>query len=262
MTLDWMDVSNVSFNVLLLLEREQLGWLAAAVDRRELATALKAHPVVEWYLREKNPDLAPLLDGILPLAEAGATPERVRAIERSILERCNDFVVYALDPARYDALPFLSWDDAELTGLVEFGGKTVIDVGSGTGRLALVAAREGAHAVFAVEPVANLRRYLAGKAREGGHRNLHPVDGLITSIPLPDRFADVTMGGHVFGDEPEAECDEMERVTKAGGRILLCPGGDDEDGERHRVLLERRFEWARFEEPGAGLKRKYWKTMP
>ena len=124
----------------------------------------------------------------------------------------NDLLVCAVDPASYDARPFLEWDSRELTELVDFTGKTVIDVGSGTGRLALVAA-----AVFAVEPIGNLRRFLVEKVRRQGDSNVYPADGLVTDVPFPNGFADVTMGGHVFGDDPEAEVREVLRVTKPGG---------------------------------------------
>ena len=62
MSLNWIDVTNVSFNTLLLLEREQLSWLPGWLPEPELATALKAHPAVEWYLRHKNPDLNSWVD--------------------------------------------------------------------------------------------------------------------------------------------------------------------------------------------------------
>jgi ubiquinone/menaquinone biosynthesis C-methylase UbiE len=87
------------------------------------------------------------------------------------------------------------------------------------------------------------------------------VDGLITAIPFPDHFADITMGGHVFGDFPAAELVELVRVTKTGGQIILCPGNNDTDDARHEFLLSHSFSWSRFEEPRDGLKRKYWKTV-
>jgi ubiquinone/menaquinone biosynthesis C-methylase UbiE len=89
----------------------------------------------------------------------------------------------------------------------------VIDIGAGTGRLTLMVAPV-ANAVFAVEPVANLRRYLKMKAMEKGLQNVFPVDGLITEIPFSDQFADVTMGGHVFEDHLKEEYWELVRVTK------------------------------------------------
>ena len=67
------------------------------------------------------------------------------------------------------------------------------------------------------------------------------------------------MGGHVFGDQPEAEYRELLRVTRQGGMIILCPGNSDLDNDRHRFLMDRGFEWSRFEEPRDGVKRKYWR---
>ncbi|MRR31521.1 methyltransferase domain-containing protein [bacterium] len=116
-----------------------------------------------------------------------------------------------------------------------------------------------AKAVFAVEPVGNLRSYLKSRARRMGLSNIYPVDGLITDLPFPDGFADITMGGHVFGDVVEAELAELERVTRSGGIILLCPGNNDADNETHRFLAAHGFEFGRFEEPRDGWKRKYWR---
>ena len=249
-----MDVSDISFRTLLLLERAQLAWLPGWLPEPELAVALRANPEVEWYLRNKNPDIAAWVDRVM--ATPGADLP-VRDAERAILRSMMDLVVYAVDPQRYADLPFLGWDDAELTGLVDFDGQTVIDIGAGTGRLAFVAAEQGARAVFAVEPVERLRQYI----RSRGHANVHAVDGLITDLPFPADFADVVMGGHVFGDEPEAEYGEMIRVARPGGWLVLCPGGNDSDEERHRFLVAHGFDWSRFEEPGDDLKRKYWKRV-
>jgi SAM-dependent methyltransferase len=260
MPLNWIDVSNLSFNTLLLLEREQLAWLPGWLPEPELAAALKANPAIEWYLSNKNPDLKPWVDEVLKQAESNLTPKEVRAAEETILRAINDLVVYAVAPQIYDDMPFLGWDSTELTCLTDFNGKTVIDVGSGTGRLAFVAAEAGSQAVFAVEPVGNLRRFIKEKARKLGLDNIFAMDGLITDIPFPDGFADVVMGGHVFGDNPEAEYAEMARTTRKEGMVILCPGNNDKDEGWHQFLVDQGFEWSRFEEPGDGIKRKYWKT--
>lgn len=259
MPVNWIDVSSLSFNTLLLLERVQLGWFPGWVPETELAIALEANPVVEWYMRYKCPDLNDWLDKVMAKVKEdyALVPQETRQAEEAILKAINDLVVYAVDPAIYDAQPFLKWDSDELTSLVDFTGQTVIDVGAGTGRLTLLAA-EKAHAVYAVEPVANLRRYLKAKARKQGWKHVFPVDGLITDIPFADGFAQVTMGGYVFGDRPQEECREMMRVTEPGGMVILCPGNADQDNDVHHFLVSRGFQWSQFEEPEDGMKRKYW----
>ena len=255
-------VSSLSFNTLLLLERIQLSWFPGWVPETELAIALGANPVVEWYLRHKCPELKEWLDEVMAKVDEGhpSTPEETRQAEEAVLKAIEDLVVYAVDPAIYDAQPFLQWDSLELASLVDFTRKMVIDIGSGTGRLALIAA-EKAEVVYAVEPVANLQRYLKDKARKQGLKNVFAVDGLITDLPFPDGFADVTIEGHVFGDQPEEEHREMVRVTRPGGMVIHCPGNVDRDNDKHHFLVSRGFEWSRFEEPGEGVVRKYWKRV-
>jgi len=255
---EWMDVSHLPFLTLLLLERVQLSWFPGWLSEDKLAIALKANPAVEWYLRHKCPELKEWLDRILAASQTAPDPVAVRHAEIDVLASITDLLIYATDPAIYDALPFLKWDSNELLSLADFSEKTVIDVGAGTGRLAFSVA-DIAATVFAVEPVANLRLYLKQKSMKQGLRNVYPVDGLITDIPFPDQFADITMGGHVFGDDPGAECKELSRVTKQGGTIILCPGNSDQDNEIHNFLVTQGFAWSRFEEPQEGWKRKYWK---
>ena len=265
MTLGWMDTSGVSFNALLLLERVQLSWLPGwNLPRDELALALRANPAVAWYLGHKCPPIAAWVDAVIagdPRPSGSPSPAQIRTAEQAVLARLEDLLVYVLDPAIYAAQPFLVWDDCELTGLADFGGQVVIDVGSGTGRLAFAAARAGAAAVYAVEPVGNLRDFLRAQAQTLGLTRIYPVDGLITAIPFADDFAAVTMSGHVFGDEPEAELAELERVTCPGGTVILCPANNDRDNEIHAFLISRGCVWGRFEEPRDGWKRKYWKQV-
>jgi SAM-dependent methyltransferase len=259
-----MDVSGVPFNAMLLLERCQLSWFPGWLPEEPRAIALRGNPAVAWYMRHACPEIGEWLDRVEAMPVEEPSPEALREAEMAVLGSFEDLLVYALDPAAYDAQPFLGWDSAELTSIAEFEGRTVIDVGAGTGRLTLVTAEAGAAAVFAVEPVGNLRRYMETKADALGLGNVHCVDGLITRMPFPDGFADVTMGGHVFGDHPEEEHAEMVRVTKPGGQVILCPGASESEEERHAFLVEQGFEWSRFEEPRDGTKRKYWKrnTVP
>jgi hypothetical protein len=69
------------------------------------------------------------------------------------------------------------------------------------------------------------------------------------------------MGGHVFGGHPEAEYQEMKRVTKPGGMIILCPGSSLPETKAHEYLVAQGFAWSTFEEPRNGTKRKYWKMI-
>jgi len=255
-----MDVSKLSFKTLLLLERVELSWFPGWVPEEDLAQALKANPAVEWYIRHKCPEIEGWLNWILTQAPRTPGEKTTRQAEIAVLESIDDLVVYATDPSVYDAQPFLNWDSQEMTGVVDFTEKIVMDVGAGTGRLTLVAA-EKARTVFAVEPVGNLRDYLRQKAGKLGFRNVFVMDGLITSLPFPERFADITMGGHVFGDALDDEYNELVRVTRPGGMILLCPGNSDQDNPTHAFLVSRNFSWSHFEEPIEGWKRKYWKKV-
>ena len=257
MTVDWMDVSDLSFNSLFLLERVQLSWFPGWVPEKELAIALWANPEVEWYLRHKCPEIGPWLDEVSEAVKPQVS-EAVREAEEAVMRSINDLLVYVVDPETYDRQPFLGWDTRELTDLADFQDKVVVDVGSGTGRLALAVA-EAAKAVYAVEPVANLRTFVVDKARAAGWENVFAVDGLITDLPFHGGFADITMGGHVFGEVPEVEIAEVLRVTRPGGAAIACPGNNDVDDETHETFVRNGFDWARFEEPEDGPKRKYWR---
>lgn len=145
--------------------------------------------------------------------------------------------------------------------MADFKEKIVLDIGSGTGRLAFAIAAI-AITVYAVEPVASLRRFLWQKRTRHGCDNVFPVDGTLTQIPFPDNFADILMAGHVFGEDIEAEYTEMCRVVHTDGTLLLHPGTNARnDEDTHHFLLSKGFEFETFEEPGDGIKRKYWLTI-
>ena len=260
MALGWIDTTNIPFAVVSLLESEQIRWMTKYDLESSLSIALKANAEIAWIWKKKCPEAAKWIDDIMSLDSASHAPEEVRKHEKTVLDEIQDWIVYAIDPAIYDSMDFLKWDSNELLMLTDFTGKTVLDIGAGTGRLAFTVSSI-ARNVFACEPVANLRRYMRQKAKELSAGSVFVIDGLITQIPFPEGSFDVTMGGHVFGDEPRNEIAEMERVTKVNGMVILCPGNNDKDDKKHKLLVERGYEWSLFEEPTDGIKRKYWKCM-
>lgn len=255
---DWIDVEALPFETLLLLEDPHLRWLRRDWPGNELGIALRAHPGVHDFARVRLRGEGAWIDELVERApEVDAAT--LRRCEVAVMERVADWLVYVVRPEAYDALPFLRWPDEELTALVDPRGRVVLDVGSGTGRLLEPLIADAATA-FAVEPIANLRRYLKSKFAAHGDK-LFVLDGLVTEIPLPDGTADVTVAGHVYGDEPEREIAELERVTRPGGTVVFCPACNDVDDDGHRTLVEAGYAWSTFVEPGEGPKRKYWRTV-
>lgn len=260
-SLGWLDVTDIPFNALLLLEPIHVRYLAQRQPSAEMGTALKANPVVRWYLEQIYPPITAHIQACLALDRDTPTPQERRAAELGILDGMQDWLIYVLDPEQYDRLEFLGWDDDSLLSMADFKDKVVIDVGSGTGRLAFTVAPL-AKVVYAVEPVANLRRYLWAKREQLGLTNVYPVDGTITQLPFPGNFTDILMGGHVFGDDPQAEYYEMRRVVRGSGLILLHPGTSAlSEDQAHHFLVENGFQFDVFEEPRDGMKRKYWQTI-
>jgi ubiquinone/menaquinone biosynthesis C-methylase UbiE len=259
--LGWLDVTDIHINALLLLEPLHLQYIADRKPDAIMGTVLSAHPAIKWLFEQRYPPILDYINGCLSLAKPNPNPTELRQAEIQILKSMQDWLIYVLDPARYDQLDFLNWDDASLLEMADYEDKIVLDIGSGTGRLAFAVA-PFAQVVYAVEPVANLRSYLWQKRSELSIENVYPSDGKIDQIPFPDNFADIVMNGHVFGDNPSEEYREMQRVVRDGGLILLHPGTNaNAEDDTHRFLIAKGFQFGTFTEPGDGIKRKYWKTI-
>jgi SAM-dependent methyltransferase len=98
-------------------------------------------------------------------------------------------------------------------------GEHVVDVGAGTGNVALVAAGLGAR-VTAVEPATRLREVIQEAA---GGRDVTVVDGTAGAIPLADGSADVILSNFavIFAPDPRAAIAELARVAAPHSRILI-----------------------------------------
>ena len=177
-----------------------------------------------------------------------------------------DLIVYNKSPELYDGLEFHNWDFTEVTSITTLDGKVVVDVGAGTGRVALEAA-ETADKVYAIEPVQRLRRFVQDKAARRGQHNVHVLDGFGHDIPLPDDLTDVVITSHALGWRLEEELAEFERVAKPGGYLIHCPGtaetlSNRSEDQQHERLVSPHwgYQYARYREAD-GWKRKYWKRL-
>lgn len=96
---------------------------------------------------------------------------------------------------------------------------TLVDVGSGTGSLALAAQRflPDSPSIVAVDPSTEMRR-LAVKA---GVRDVRP--GALESIPVPDGSMDAVVSGYAirYAEDLPTAFAEIRRVMRPGGRLVL-----------------------------------------
>lgn len=93
----------------------------------------------------------------------------------------------------------------------------LLDVGGGTGALAVRLARALDAQVTVLDPAPEMLRYVAGESR------VHPVLGSAEAMPLDDDSADaviVSDAFHHFRDQPRAAA-EFSRVVRSGGGVIV-----------------------------------------
>jgi ubiquinone/menaquinone biosynthesis C-methylase UbiE len=122
-------------------------------------------------------------------------------------------------------MPFETYTCGPAASLVAFAnvksGQTVLDVGCGTGVVAIAAARRGAR-VTGVD----LTPELLAHAKDNASIAQTEIDwreGDAEAIPLGDASCDVVLSqfGHMFAPRPEVAVKEMLRVLKPGGTIAF-----------------------------------------
>jgi SAM-dependent methyltransferase len=91
-------------------------------------------------------------------------------------------------------------------------GRTVVDLGAGTGKLTRLLLASGAR-VVAVEPIAEMRAHIEGA---------EALEGTAEAIPLPDGSADVVTVAQAFHwFDHDRALPEIDRVLRDDGSLVL-----------------------------------------
>ncbi|MDR0312940.1 MAG: class I SAM-dependent methyltransferase [Treponema sp.] len=252
MSFNWINPELYSINTLLLMDKwiieyflgmgkTTVGHYSNNEYRNHLGIVLAYNPAIQWYFCEKCPETRERIKELVKNVPEKLTEDAVRKSEMYILDAKDSFVVYVY-PEIMEELDYIKyWKPETLLSMVDFHNKVVLDIGSGTGRLAFAVVKE-AKEIYAIDPVDRLREYLRQKRNRLGIKNMRISDGTIEEIPFPDNSFDIVMSGHVMGDDLNEEMEEMTRVVKDGGYIITCIGEDDRRKELDKDMIRLGFE--------------------
>lgn len=111
--------------------------------------------------------------------------------------------------------------------LVRFAGiapeERVLDVGTGTGVVALAAAHCGAR-VSGLDLTPALLAIARENAKIAGRDDIEWTEGDVEALPYPDASFDVVLSqfGHMFAPRPDVAIAQMRRVLRPGGRVAFA----------------------------------------
>ena len=254
---------NLIVEDLFFLESFQVKYLPERVPRKEFSVLLRSHPSVQRFLISKYPPIEEFFDSILKENKAVNNQIIIEEYSQEVIWEIADLIVYNKYPELYDANIDLNWDINEILPEMSFNGKTVIDAGAGSGRIAFLVVPYS-KTVFAVEPVCSFRSFIREKSKKGKLKNLYAIDGLLDSIPLPDNSADVLITSNAIGWNLEEELIEIERVLKQGGEAIHLLRNQDSKTENpfHDVFLSEKWKYTFTNfKVKKGLKIKYSKIV-
>jgi ubiquinone/menaquinone biosynthesis C-methylase UbiE len=172
-------------------------------------------------------------------------PEQGEAARRKVLDALFWELIYWKTPELYEELTEGEHLHPGIFQQLEpdLRGKTVLDIGAGSGRASFECIRHGARLVYAVEPSPGLLRILKEKLSGEAGGQIIPYSGSFDRLPLEDNCVDMALSCSAFTAGPEQGGEpglaELRRVTKPGGKIVLIwPRREDYDW-----LIEHGFQY-------------------
>lgn len=221
---------------LLQLETFQIRDLPNRVAENEFATLLREFPVILRFLVSKYPGIDSFLSRILEENEVEDDPDLIDTHCQEALWEIADLIIYNKYPEVYDRKAPTKWVIEDIRSICSLQGKTVADVGAGSGRIAFLVAPY-AHTVFAVEPLSSFRSFIKEKSKDHGVKNLYVMDGTLDAIPLPDDSLDILITSNAIGWKLEEELQEIERVVKPGGHAIHLIQAESKHEDPHGGIL-------------------------
>jgi 2-polyprenyl-3-methyl-5-hydroxy-6-metoxy-1,4-benzoquinol methylase len=250
---NWIDGKDFSIDHFFLMDR----WLLKMIFKkyetievselkdlsRAMGTLLKENPKLCWYITKRAPETKKGIARLIEGAYTNLSKEELRKKEIELMEAMETDVIYT-EPhmMQLNCNYIYAWDEKYLNELIDLKDMVVLDLGAGTGRLTFAAAKY-AKRVYASEPVDMLREYMRDYIKDHHITNVKVLDGFVESIPYEGNTFDAVISGHVVGDNYEQEIQEMTRVIKNSGYIVICNGDDDIVRTKpDQELLNRGFE--------------------
>ena len=174
------------------------------------------------------------------------TSETVQSARRRVLDALFWELTYWKTPELYEELTEGEQLHPDIFRQLaaDLCGKTVLDIGAGSGRASFECLCHGAKLIYAIEPSPGLLHILAQKLKQQPANNRIVIQrGSFDSIPLQDDSVDVSLSCSAFTADPEQGGEpglaEMRRVTKRGGKIVLIwPRRED-----HAWLIAHGFQY-------------------